>query len=222
MDENRNLQDLAKKTEGYYSYSRSEMMAYIPRTAKRVLEVGCGEGHFGQGLRNELGAEVWGIELDENAGTSACGKLDKVIIGDATKKLAETPTQYFDCVVFNDVLEHLVDPFSMLLKTKEKLTPDGVVVCSIPNVRYFYVLRDLIIKKQWEYVDLGVLDKTHLRFFTLKSIKCMFNDLGYDIQTIKGIGPIKSFTFALLNFLVFGWLSDARYKQFACVVKPKN
>ncbi len=221
MNYNKNLQDLSVKPSDYYSQNRPEMIDFIPPNAKVVLDVGCGEAWFGAQLKKKFNLDVWGIELDEAAGFEARKKIDKVYIGDIDKLIKDMPDNFFDCIVFNDVLEHLVDPFSLLLNLKSKLTANGVIVSSIPNVRYFFTLKDLLVKKQWEYEDAGILDKTHLRFFTEKSIIKMFTSLGYKVETIRGINPIKSWKFTLLNILSLGYLSDTKYMQFASVVKLK-
>jgi 2-polyprenyl-3-methyl-5-hydroxy-6-metoxy-1,4-benzoquinol methylase len=222
MAYSQNLKEMSTKPDEYYSQSRPEMFKYIPQNAKNILDVGCGEGAFGQQLKKDIKAEVWGIELDNNAGAIAQTKLDKVYFGDVNQLLDTLPDKYFDCIVFNDILEHLVDPYSILDKIKSKLNQGGVIVCSLPNVRYFLTLKDLLVHKQWKYEDAGILDKTHLRFFTFKSIVEMFDSLDYIIEIIEGINSIKSWKFKLLNFLALGYLTDTKYLQFACVAKPKS
>lgn len=212
---------LSSKPESYYAAARSEMMEFIPQGAKKILDVGCGEAVFSWKLKQKLNAEVWGIEIDSSAAALAQKKIDKVLIGDISQLIDNLPNSYFDCIIINDVLEHLVDPFGILLAIKIKINTSGVIVCSIPNVRYFPVLKDLLIKKQWRYGDIGILDKTHLRFFTKKSIIDMFNSLGYNILRIEGINPIKTWKFKLLIVFSLGYLSDTKYPQFVCVVEPK-
>jgi 2-polyprenyl-3-methyl-5-hydroxy-6-metoxy-1,4-benzoquinol methylase len=209
------------KPAGYHSNEREEMLRFIPNDVRFVLEVGCGGGIFGSVVKRASGAEVWGIEIDNEAASAAKAKLDKVIIGDVRVIISNMPDRKFDCIVFNDVLEHLVDPFTILIAVKSKLTSKGVVVCSIPNIRYFPVLRRLVVNKQWKYEDWGVLDRTHLRFFTKKSIIDAFNELNYEILQLEGINGINSWKFNLLNMLLLGNISDTRYMQFACVVLPK-
>jgi len=223
--------DLAKKPSGYFSNPRPEMIKFIPRNAQKILEVGCGEGIFGFEMKKKLKAEVWGAEINESAGKAAGKKLDKIIIGDiSTEVVSQLPDNYFDCVVFNDILEHLADPYSVLIKIKPKLSPKGVVVCSLPNIRFFYTFKALVLGKEWKYEDVGILDKTHLRFFTIKSIPEMFDSLGYEIEKIEGINPIeeieginslKSWKYRIFNILSFGFFSDSRYCQIACVASPK-
>jgi hypothetical protein len=83
------------------------------------------------------------------------------------------------------------------------------------------VFKALVIDKQWKYEKYGVLDKTHLRFFTKKSILEMFEMLGYNVLSLDGINSIWPWKVRLLNMLLFGALSDTRYLEFACVAKPK-
>ena len=122
---------------GYYSKQRNEMLQFVPSGSERVLDVGCGEGVFGAEIKRRLGAEVWGIEKDSNSSGKAQCVLDKVFCGCVHKLILEMPDNYFDCIIFNDVLEHLDDPYIMLEQVKEKLQDKGMVVCSMPNVRYF-------------------------------------------------------------------------------------
>ena len=220
MNYSQNLDNLLVKPDDYYVQTRPEMLQYIPSTARHILEAGCASGLFGMQLKQRSNAEVWGIEFDPESAKSAREKLDHVLCGDISELIDELPDEYFDCIIFNDVLEHLVDPFNILLKSKSKLNKDGMVVCSIPNIRFLYTLKRFVINKEWKYEDAGIMDKTHLRFFTKKSIDHMFTSLGYKILKLEGINGINSWKFSVLNFLSLGNLSDTRYLQYACVAKP--
>ena len=193
----------AKGRDGYYAKARTEMLAFIPADAKKVLDVGCAEGVF-----SSLAA--------------ACAQkhLDTVLVGDITALMEKLPDAYFDCIVCNDVLEHLVDPYTAVSALKGKLSAMGVLVFSLPNVRHLGNLKNLLIHRDWRYEDEGILDKTHLRFFTEKSIRRLFADAGYTLVTIRGLRPVRSWKFILLNLITLGSLSDARYLQFAGVAKP--
>ncbi|MDD5736893.1 MAG: class I SAM-dependent methyltransferase [Candidatus Omnitrophica bacterium] len=209
-------------TTEYYSNKREEILRLIPKGARTVLDAGCWDGTFAALAKKELGAEVWGIEINADAAQKARGKLDKVIERDISEAIKELPDAKFDCIVFNDSLEHLADPYSVLEAAKEKLAPGGVVACSIPNMRYFPVLCGLAFKKEWRYTDTGVLDRTHLRFFTEKSIKEMFEGLDYEVLELDGINGITTWKFNLLNILTFGLINDTRYMQFACSAKRRQ
>ncbi len=216
------ISDLVNKPKGYYSNTRQEMFDFIPKGAKKILEGGCGEGVFAGDLKKHLNAEVWGLELDPDSAAIAEKKIDKVLVGDLSDTITALPEKYFDCIIFNDVLEHLVNPYEILNKLKNNLAPDGVIVCSIPNVRYWRVFKKYVFGKHWKYEDNGVMDKTHLRFFTKRSIYDMFETLNYEIVQIKGLRPTPSVGFHILNTLTFGSISDCKYIQYACVAKPSK
>ena len=213
--------DMSNRPEGYFSYKRTEMLRYVPISAHTILDVGCGDGSFGMEVKNQFRAEVWGIEINKEVASVAAKRIDKVLDGDVSTIIGQLPNSYFDCIFFNDILEHLVDPYKVLISIKHNLRPEGIVICSLPNVRYFFVLYDLLVKKQWIYQDVGVLDKAHLRFFTRSSIIDMFGALDYQVLKIEGINPIMSWKYHVLNIASLGYLSDTRYQQFACVAKPK-
>ncbi|EKE07232.1 MAG: methyltransferase type 11 [uncultured bacterium] len=222
MNDNSNLKNMQIKDDGYYTQTRPEMLKYIPDSAKKILDVGCGEGTFSKQLKEKNTREIWGIELDEKSAEIAKQKLDKVFVGDVNSLMDKLPDNYFDVIIFNDILEHLIDPYQILNKIKTKLTPEAIIVSSLPNVRYLLNLVNLIFKKQWKYEDSGILDKTHLRFFTEKSIIDMFDSLNYELVKIEGINSIESWKFKVFNFLTFGFFSDTKHLQFACVAKPKR
>lgn len=206
----------------YYS-SREEMLRFIPQNAKKILDVGCGEGRFGHLLKSQRSAEVWGIELDNSAAEKADKILDKVIVGNIEDDNLLLPEKYFDCIVFNDILEHLRYPWIVLKKVLRNIKLDGYVVASIPNIRHYENMKRLLLHKEWEYTDMGIMDKTHLRFFTEKSIRNMFERCGSHIVTLEGInGSTFSWKLGLFNKLVFNSLDDMRYIQFACVAQKKE
>jgi 2-polyprenyl-3-methyl-5-hydroxy-6-metoxy-1,4-benzoquinol methylase len=214
--------DSSDKPAKYYENVRREMLKYIPRSVKTVMEFGCGSGNFSELIKNEYRAECWGVEIHDYSAEIASEKLCKVINTDAHQALSEIPDNYFDCIIFNDVLEHLQDPCSLLLNVKAKLNERGVVVASIPNVRFWSNLKALVIHGTWDYRDTGILDKTHLRFFTYNSLTKIFRQLRYDIVIMEGLGPTHSTTFKILNALLLNKLKDARYRKFACVIKPNH
>lgn len=221
MPPDRAIFELSEKPDNYYRAPRVEMLKYIPLDARRILDVGCGAGKFGGALKERQRAEVWGNELDPACASEARSRLDRVVTGDIASALQGLPDGYFDCVVFNDVLEHLANPYRVLEQVKHKMSSGGIVVCSIPNVRFFYVLRDYLLGKDWLYRDSGVLDKTHLRFFTKKSIVDMFEALGYEVERIEGINGIRTRAFEAFDLITMGFFSDTRFAQFACLARPR-
>jgi len=218
---NADMGNLSKKPTGYYESKREDMLKYIPQNTKTTLEFGCGFGGFSALLKERFNTESWAVEINEEAAREAAKKLDKVINSDAAKSLDIIPDNYFDCVILFDILEHLLDPFSLLCTLKTKLTKKGVIIASIPNIRYYRTLVDLVIHGNWDYKDHGILDKTHLRFFTYKSIIKIFNLLDFQILLIEGIHPTSSRTFKVLNAFLLNFLADVKYKHFAMVAKPR-
>jgi 2-polyprenyl-3-methyl-5-hydroxy-6-metoxy-1,4-benzoquinol methylase len=170
------------KMDSYFSHKQSQLLGLIPKKSiKRVLSLGCGYGYTEYELikRN---IEVWAIEKDEIAAIEAAKRISKVIVGDVNEVSDMCPDDYFDCLMLPDILEHLVDPLGTLRHYLNKLHNGCIVVASLPNVRFFGVVIPLVLLGRWEYKEEGVLDNTHLRFFTKKSINELFVNAGcYDI-----------------------------------------
>ena len=218
---NTDLTNLSKRAAEYYEGNREDMLKYVPQGTKTSLEFGCGFGEFSALLKQTLNTESWAVEIEKAVARQAEKKLDRVINADALESLHEIPENYFDCIILFDILGCLVDPYSLLCALKTKLTQAGVIISSIPNIRYYRAFVDLVLHGNWDYKDHGILDKTHLRFFTYKSIVKMFNQLGFEILLMEGIHPTSSRTFRIINLFLWNALSDVRYKHFAVVVRPK-
>ena len=214
------IRDIDYIPQGYFIGRREEMIKYVPSGAKRMLEVGCGAGDFGELVKQSFGQEVWGVEINKPAAALAESKLDRVLVGDVCQSLDQLPDCYFDSIFFNDVLEHLYDPYKVLQAAKAKLVEGGVVVCSVPNIRYYRHLTDLLFRKQWRYEDSGVMDKTHIRFFTGRSIQDTFNQLGYRVIRLDPMHVCRKVRIRLLSWITLGWLSDILNRQFVCVATP--
>ena len=168
----------------YYGFSRPEVQALVDPKSRRILDIGCAAGRMGAELKGKLGAEVWGVEVTAAAAQEAEGRLDRVLRGGIEETVHDLPDGYFDTVVLADVLEHLRDPEETLGLMKQKLAKSGKIVASIPNVRHWSVVKELM-EGRWNYQDAGILDRTHLRFFTRSSIVDLFNRAGYEIKEMK-------------------------------------
>ncbi len=173
----------AKEDKSYYENDREDVQQLINPNSRKILDVGCGKGRLGKKLKDKLGAEVWGIENIDDIASSASENLDKVIYNSVEDAIIQLPDKYFDTIIFADVLEHLVDPYFIIQKIKTKLSDKGEIVASIPNVRHWSVVKKLL-EGEWEYKEFGIMDSTHLRFFTRKSIYNMFEKAGYTITNI--------------------------------------
>jgi len=211
---------------GYYSHPRTQMRAFVPDQARTLLDVGCGDGAFADGLREQRRQrgrylEVWGLELDPDAAARASERMDRVLVGDAEDLVRGLPAGFFDCVILNDVVEHLAWPEPLLASLRRVLAPGGCLVASIPNVRHFPNVWDLAVRGDWEYREEGILDRTHLRFYTRESMRGLFARSGYRVVTQAGINPTRSWRFRLANALALGRLRDMQFLQYACVAIPE-
>jgi 2-polyprenyl-3-methyl-5-hydroxy-6-metoxy-1,4-benzoquinol methylase len=216
MDKQEYSIEYSKKDSSYFSLPRTEILPFVPQDAKRVLDVGCSAGYFGEALKAERpDTEVWGVEPNREAANLAKERLDNVINGLFDVAMPELAGQTFDAVVFNDVLEHLPDPERVLRDIRQILRPNGFVVASIPNILHFYQIMEILLEQDWRYRESGILDNTHLRFFTRKSIERMFSECGYSIERIEGINPSYGLKYQAMNLLLLGRLRDWKYIQFA-------
>jgi 2-polyprenyl-3-methyl-5-hydroxy-6-metoxy-1,4-benzoquinol methylase len=215
-------QSLFQKAAEYYSGDRTEILSYVSPDVKKTLEFGCGEGNFSVLLKKRFGVETWAVEIHKKSADIAAQKLYRVLCADAEDSIRELPEHYFDSIFFLDMLEHLINPYALLDKCRNKLSSSGVIIASIPNIRYYRAFKEYVFSGKWDYRDHGIMDITHLRFFTYKSIKNMFASLGYEIQGIHGIHPTSSKSYRLLNTLFLNRLWDIRYKHFIVIAGIKK
>lgn len=214
--------DYTNKSNVYYENLRPEMQELLPKDAKVILDVGCGRGAMAYSLMQKFNLEAWGIEFMKEEAEVAKSKLNVVISESIENALPQLPDKHFDVIYFNDVLEHLAYPYDVLKSIQSKLSPNGVVISSIPNVRYHSVMKQYLFKKDWKYEKSGVMDFTHMRFFTSKSIQRMYHDAGYDIVQHKGINKTKSFMPYIYNLFLLFSAMDSFYVQYATVVRKKR
>ena len=158
----------------------------IPKRCK-VLDVACCTGYLARVLK-EKECEVVGIELDESAGNVARKFCKDVIIAnvEAIDSLPY-PKEYFDVIVFADILEHLRRPDLALRKFKPYLKRTGLCIVSLPNIARIEIRLSLLLGK-FDYTEIGILDKTHLRFFTFKTAKQLIFNEGYAIKKVEYSG----------------------------------
>jgi len=168
----------------YHEFARPEVQAMVSADARVVLDVGCAAGRMAGEIKKTLNAEVWGIEPAADAARRAEAVLDHVIAAPAEQAIAQLPEGFFDCIIFADVLEHLPDPEQVLAEIQTRLKPGGELIASIPNVAHWSVVKNLLAG-QWEYEDAGILDRTHLKFYTRASIKDLFQQAGFDILEMQ-------------------------------------
>lgn len=187
------------KSEDYYEEKRPEILKLVNPASKKILDVGCGAGVLASELKKTNGAEVWGIEIVESAARKAAEKIDKVLIGNAEEEIHNLPDNYFDLIVLADFIEHLVDPWTMLSNCVAKLTEYGDIIISVPNITHWSVIK-LMLNSEFEYSRFGLLDKTHLRFFSRNSAERMILKAGlFSAQLLRTIAETEKIPVVILN-----------------------
>jgi O-antigen biosynthesis protein len=168
----------------YHGDPRPDIQLLLHPAGRRILDVGCAEGALASALK-EAGADyVAGIEKDPTAARVARGRLDRLIEGDVDDPSLELGLESgFDYLIFADVLEHLPAPERVLARLLPLLGPQGRVIASVPNMRFYLVLMRLIFDR-WSYTDAGVRDRTHLRIFTRRSLERMLENQGLVVERV--------------------------------------
>jgi len=148
----------------------------------KILDVGCSEGYLGAYLKN-LGHTVLGVEMNPQSAHKASEVLDSVYNGSISEYFNHHSDEKFDVILFGDVLEHIADPNEVLEVCHKHLNNNGFIIASLPNVAHA-AIRAMLLEGRWEYADLGILDRTHLRFFTKDSAHALFEQAQYEVQDI--------------------------------------
>jgi SAM-dependent methyltransferase len=177
------LGDAALYDPQYHDNPRIEIASFVSEPPGLVLDVGCGGGATGRVLKQKFpGVRVIGIESNPHAAAQARTVLDEVIDEpiDSAPVSETVGDEPIGLVLLLDVLEHLYDPWRSLIRVRSWLAPETRVLASVPNIRNLVTLDDLAAGR-WEYGPNGVLDITHLRFFTKSSLRELFEDTGYEV-----------------------------------------
>lgn len=171
----------------YYRNINPDLLARVPLDARHILEVGCGNGNFARAVLSRQPQTTYtGVELFAQAAQEAAAVCKNVVVGDV-----EQPTtlaaldqargaQDFDALVLGDVLEHLRDPWRVMAQLRERTVPGGTAVVCVPNVAHWSLLQQQL-SGRWDYADQGLLDRTHVRFFTLETLMELFQQAGWTV-----------------------------------------
>ena len=206
----------------YYTKSRHELVDFIEYPPMCVLEIGCGAGDFGQLLKRRFNSFVVGVEIETSIANLAREKLDLVYDKCFEELVAENAFEHeFDLIVLNDVIEHMQDPLNFLKLLEKVASSNGYCLCSIPNFIYVDNLFEIVTKRDFKYRDSGILDKTHLRFFTKKSIIRIFDSAGYVETNVTPLNYNRSLKWRIFSAVTFGLFSDFLVFQYAVVAKFK-
>jgi len=185
------------------------------RGGSKVLDVGCGLGDLGNALTLK-GCDYLGIEKDKDKVRYMLDrKYMKVILGDLR---TVTLQEKFDYIIFADVLEHLERPKEILSMYAGYLNKGGKIIISIPNIAHISIILSLL-KREWKYTDYGILDKTHLKFFTLKSFLRLLNDVNLTTTDVKRIFSLKGSN--LFNKLTLGIFKEYLTCQYVFVTERR-
>lgn len=176
----------AQLSDLYHEILRLDLLPLLRAPCRRILDVGCAGGAFGAMLKErDPGIHVTGIETHPEAALRAEDRLDRVIAAPLEEvdfdKAGLLPGS-FDVIVLADVLEHLYDPWRALLRLRPLLAPDGYLLLSIPNARNLGIISLLADRGRFPYANAGLLDITHIRFFTVRELHAMLAETGYRVE----------------------------------------
>lgn len=218
----------------YFHNARVDMLKLAPPRPRRVLEIGCGAGAFSAQIEAE---ERWGVEPNPAAAAEAETRLTRVVRGVYDTAEGALPDRHFDLVIANDVIEHMPDHDAFLRRIKTKMAPGAALIGSVPNVRALTQLVKLLVLKDWTYTDEGILDRTHLRFFTRKSLMGALAANGYEVEVLTGLNSmlrhglrrhgahvqnaLASAATAAVVGATLGYYWDVQFPQYGFRVRPR-
>jgi len=208
-------------SERYFGTARIEILPYLSGGTQRVLEIGCGTGATVDAIRQKQAVEAaFGVEIDPDAAALAEKTLDRVWTANIehTPIEADIETGSLTTILCLDVLEHLVDPWSVVKRLSPLLAPKGRLIVSVPNIRNWKFIRNLLFKGDFFYRDAGLLDRTHLRFFVRETACELAMSGGLKPVCIEDARTYHPYEFRkLLLTLSGGKLMDLIAKQYIVV-----
>lgn len=215
-----------KLENNYFRHIRYDVAEHIVSGKHRVLDVGCATGVFGEYLKRKgCASEVIGIEIDVLAAKEASTRLDRVLTANLNHAavidvLNDFDNASFDYIICADVLEHLIDPWAVLTDLAKFLKPGGRLVVSLPNIQHWSVWMPLILTGRWEYCEAGILDRTHLRFFTRATSQELIRRA--NLKMIECQPNIWRKSEKILNIVTFGLLEGWLASQWVLVGKADS
>lgn len=213
----------AEKTDAYFDRPRIEIAPLLPDRMDRVLEIGCGAGTTLKWLRTQRSVQyAVGVDLSPEAAERAKSIFDVVWTGDI--ETMELPTGPFDLVLALDVLEHLVDPWLMMKRLQATLGPGAAIIVSLPNISHYSVCVPLLLRGQSNYADDGLLDRTHLRFFTRQTAVNLVTGSGLvldKIELVRGGPQFLSVKMRWYSLKVLNWILPRHLLDWQFLIRVK-
>ncbi|MBA7646897.1 Ubiquinone biosynthesis O-methyltransferase [subsurface metagenome] len=176
--------DSSKTSGNYYEWFRNDVLSVVPPRAKCVLSVGCAAGLAEEELVKR-GVKVVGVEINPKAAEIARQRGLTILEGDASEIDIDVANESYDCLIYADILEHLPEPIAVLKRHVKNLRPGGIVYITVPNFRHYSVFWQLFIRGRVDYVDAGILDRTHLRITTRKMVLEWFELAGIELASCR-------------------------------------
>lgn len=199
-------------TDNLQEDSLHKLLKHI-EAGSQVLDIGCGTGMLGGILVSEKNCQVTGVDINPDSIALAAEKLSHAICSDISQTpLSQTLSEQFDVIILADVLEHITNPDKLLQDCQKLLKPNGRLLISIPNAAYIGAILSLYYD-EWNYGEEGILDTTHVRFYTRNSILNLLTDSGYQAKIIDYVAKDLTETeftqrADCLKPAVFKWLTD--------------
>jgi 2-polyprenyl-3-methyl-5-hydroxy-6-metoxy-1,4-benzoquinol methylase len=203
------------KSQTYFTNIRKDIEPLLPAQSERVLEIGCGNGAtLAYYKERKRFIHTTGLELMPEVVNHAIDGVDAWLIGSVETQLQQIADNSLDLVLCLDVLEHLLDPWAVVDQIATKLKPGGLLIASIPNMRTAVVLSNLLFRGRFEYANQGIMDRTHLRWFTKKSAQELLSRPPLVLQACLPTPFAKGSKSALFNFFTFGFFREFVTEQF--------
>lgn len=205
--------------EGYHSSVRYDILPFVPK-ANRILDVGGGTGATVRHLKERGSVKEIGVMdavvdgFSDGLDFSSSADLNR---RDAVEAFLQEHGP-FDVILMLDILEHLVDPWTVVDTFVPYIATGGCIIASIPNVRHASTSVPLIFRNSWNYVDTGIRDRTHLRFFVKRTAIEMMSRPGLSIERVAS-SPISGRRYKIMNFLTFGLLRSFFTLQYFVVAR---